>query len=55
MKLSATGQAICRKGGRRRSQPIFPANLRIPTFIDARYAIARNEIKLFDQSTVITG
>jgi len=33
----------------------FLANSRIPTFIDARHAIAHNKIMIIDQSTVITG
>jgi phosphatidylserine/phosphatidylglycerophosphate/cardiolipin synthase-like enzyme len=33
----------------------FLANSRIPTFIDARHAIAHNKIILIDRETVITG
>jgi phosphatidylserine/phosphatidylglycerophosphate/cardiolipin synthase-like enzyme len=33
----------------------FLANSRIPTFIDARHAIAHNKIMIIDQSAVITG
>jgi phosphatidylserine/phosphatidylglycerophosphate/cardiolipin synthase-like enzyme len=33
----------------------FLANSGIPTFIDARHAIAHNKIMIIDQSTVITG
>jgi phosphatidylserine/phosphatidylglycerophosphate/cardiolipin synthase-like enzyme len=33
----------------------FLANSKIPTFIDARHAIAHNKIMIIDQSTVITG
>jgi phosphatidylserine/phosphatidylglycerophosphate/cardiolipin synthase-like enzyme len=37
------------------SSATFLANSRIPTFIDARHAIAHNKIMIIDQSTVITG
>jgi phosphatidylserine/phosphatidylglycerophosphate/cardiolipin synthase-like enzyme len=33
----------------------FLADSRIPTFIDARHAIAHNKIMIIDQETVITG
>jgi phosphatidylserine/phosphatidylglycerophosphate/cardiolipin synthase-like enzyme len=33
----------------------FLANSRIPTFIDARHAIAHNKIMIIDRETVITG
>ncbi len=33
----------------------FLANSGIPTFIDARHAIAHKKIRVIDQSTVITG
>jgi phosphatidylserine/phosphatidylglycerophosphate/cardiolipin synthase-like enzyme len=33
----------------------FLANSRIPTFLDARHAIAHNKIMLIDRETVITG
>jgi phosphatidylserine/phosphatidylglycerophosphate/cardiolipin synthase-like enzyme len=37
------------------SSATFLANSRIPTFIDARHAIAHNKIMIIDQSMVITG
>jgi phosphatidylserine/phosphatidylglycerophosphate/cardiolipin synthase-like enzyme len=33
----------------------FLANAKIPTFIDARHAIAHNKIMINDRETVITG
>ena len=33
----------------------FFANSRIPTFIDARHAIAHNKVMIIDKETVITG
>jgi phosphatidylserine/phosphatidylglycerophosphate/cardiolipin synthase-like enzyme len=37
------------------SSATFLANSRIPTFIDARHAIAHNKIMIIDHDTVITG
>ena len=37
------------------SSATFLANSKIPTFIDARHAIAHNKIMIIDSSTVITG
>jgi phosphatidylserine/phosphatidylglycerophosphate/cardiolipin synthase-like enzyme len=37
------------------SSATFLANSRIPTFIDARHAIAHNKIMIIDRETVITG
>ena len=37
------------------SSSTFLTNARIPTFIDARHAIAHNKIIIIDQSVVITG
>jgi phosphatidylserine/phosphatidylglycerophosphate/cardiolipin synthase-like enzyme len=37
------------------SSATFLANSKIPTFIDARHAIAHNKIMIVDQDTVITG
>jgi phosphatidylserine/phosphatidylglycerophosphate/cardiolipin synthase-like enzyme len=33
----------------------FLANMKIPTYIDDRHAIAHNKVMIIDQSTVITG
>jgi phosphatidylserine/phosphatidylglycerophosphate/cardiolipin synthase-like enzyme len=37
------------------SSATFLANSRIPTFIDARHAIAHNKIMIIDRETAITG
>lgn len=37
------------------SSATFLANVRIPTFIDGKYAIARNKIMILEGSTIITG
>jgi phosphatidylserine/phosphatidylglycerophosphate/cardiolipin synthase-like enzyme len=39
----------------RYSSATFFSNARIPTFIDARHAIAHNKIMIIDRQTVITG
>jgi phosphatidylserine/phosphatidylglycerophosphate/cardiolipin synthase-like enzyme len=50
-------EAILDKSQRseRYSSATFLANSRIPTFIDARHAIAHNKVMIIDGETVITG